>query len=218
MAPEHPEAALAIARRISVPYFRSQALAVVSRWSDDQHAADIACEAIASAQSDADAYKSAAAMAWPIASLVERGDHALALESLARARERRRAATDVLLLAWCNAEEPATHRERARKVQNRHRSIRCEATSGFGRALSGGLDHAGRQIAQGSTGTMGAPDEAAVAKGVLPSYFGGTWTRPVGVAACHPPRRWIRPHRDPDFVGQFASANAYPTHLSSRYR
>ena len=87
MAPEHPEAALAIARRISVPYFRSQALAVVSRWSDDQHAADIACEAIASAQSDADAYKSAAAMAWPIASLVERGDHALALESLARARQ-----------------------------------------------------------------------------------------------------------------------------------
>lgn len=86
LARSDPDAALSVARGISVPWYRAQALAAVARWIDDQRVEPIASESLAVAESCDDDYKRSAVAAWPIRALVERGHEALALDALKTAR------------------------------------------------------------------------------------------------------------------------------------
>jgi hypothetical protein len=93
LAPTNAEEALPIARGISVPWYRAQGLAAVLRWIDGHRVEAIAREAIAAALEEADDYKRSAAMAWPIAALVERDSREVAIELLDEARRVARRAT-----------------------------------------------------------------------------------------------------------------------------
>lgn len=80
------EAALHLARGVSEPWFKAQALAAVARWSADDRVEPVAREAFAAAEACDDSYKRAAASAWPIRALVERGRASVALAALDQAR------------------------------------------------------------------------------------------------------------------------------------
>lgn len=66
------EAALQLARAIDVPWYRSQALSWIARYSEYE-ACSIAQEAAVAAARGDDAYQKVAVRAWEIAALAERG-------------------------------------------------------------------------------------------------------------------------------------------------
>jgi hypothetical protein len=66
-------AALDLARRVSSPWFRCQALAWVARYAPAGEVARIAEEAAKVAQKSDDSYERLAALAWPVRALVELG-------------------------------------------------------------------------------------------------------------------------------------------------
>jgi hypothetical protein len=65
--------ALKLARKISEPWFKCQALADVARYAPEADVVAIAKEAINAAQAAEDNYQKVAATAWPIRALIERG-------------------------------------------------------------------------------------------------------------------------------------------------
>lgn len=93
MAPNAPGEALPLARRVSHPWYRSQALAAVARWIEDAEVGAVASEAIAAALECHDDYKRSAVLAWPIACLAERGRHEMARAALQQARRLAETAT-----------------------------------------------------------------------------------------------------------------------------
>ncbi len=72
LAPTSTTKALALARQISDPWFRCQALADVARYASTELVSPIAHEAISTALQQEDAYKAVAASAWPVRALLER--------------------------------------------------------------------------------------------------------------------------------------------------
>ena len=77
-----PAAALTLARQIPDPWYRTQALAWVARFSPDQAVLPIAAESLHSAASGHDTYQQLAATAWPLRALIERGHHQTAAREL----------------------------------------------------------------------------------------------------------------------------------------
>lgn len=73
LAKTNHRAALEAARRIPVPWFRSQALSCVARFSTDASVRDLVVEAVAAARESTDAYEAIAALAWSLRALLERG-------------------------------------------------------------------------------------------------------------------------------------------------
>ncbi len=79
--------ALPLARVVSDPWYRCQALAGVARFAPDDRVVDVADEAYAAAKGGRNAYKISAAAAWPIRALVERGKISEAQRMLAQSLE-----------------------------------------------------------------------------------------------------------------------------------
>lgn len=73
-APSNPDKALVLARKVSDPWFRCQALAWVARFAPEKEVMKIAREAFKSASEGKDAYQRVAVAAWPLHALVERGE------------------------------------------------------------------------------------------------------------------------------------------------
>ncbi|MEC7231683.1 MAG: hypothetical protein VXW31_01960 [Planctomycetota bacterium] len=80
LAPQDPGGALALARSIPDPWFRSQALAQVVRFVAEHRVSRIAREALAAGAGCGDAYERCAIAAWTVKALVERG-HTRAAET-----------------------------------------------------------------------------------------------------------------------------------------
>lgn len=64
--------ALSLARKVSEPWFRCQALAYVARFAPEERVVKIAEEAIAAALAATEPYVRVAATAWPLRALIER--------------------------------------------------------------------------------------------------------------------------------------------------
>ena len=75
-APTDWARALNLARQVSHGWFRCQALARVARSAPDDRISAIIAEAWESAQTEAEDYKKAAALAWPLRALIEKGSRA----------------------------------------------------------------------------------------------------------------------------------------------
>ena len=76
------EKALLLARNVSQPWFRCQALAQVARFAPDARVAKTAEEAVAAALMATDVYQQVAVTAWPLRALLERNYNEKARESL----------------------------------------------------------------------------------------------------------------------------------------
>ncbi len=74
--------ALRLARKVSLPWFRCQALACVARYAPDSQVVPRAEEAIAAAFADSETYIRVAATAWPLRALIERDQSKQALKLL----------------------------------------------------------------------------------------------------------------------------------------
>lgn len=74
--------ALRLARKVSLPWFRCQALAHVARYAPDEQVVPRAEEAIAAAFADTEIYIRVAASAWPLRALIERDQSQKALHLL----------------------------------------------------------------------------------------------------------------------------------------
>ena len=72
LAPTNTTKALALARRITEPWFRCQALADVARYASKESVSPIAHEALNTALQQEDAYKVVAVSAWPVRAMIER--------------------------------------------------------------------------------------------------------------------------------------------------
>ena len=72
LAPTGTAEALALARQISDPWFRCQALAHVARYASKELVSPIAREALDTALHQKDAYKIVAVSAWPVRAVIER--------------------------------------------------------------------------------------------------------------------------------------------------
>lgn len=64
--------ALLLARKVSLPWFRCQALSYVARYAPDEQVVPRAEEAIAAAFASTEPYIQVAATAWPLRALIER--------------------------------------------------------------------------------------------------------------------------------------------------
>jgi hypothetical protein len=84
IAKSNPAKALDLARKVSEPWYRAQALAWVARFTDGDAVA-VALEACKAARQCEDDYKKSAVRAWEIAALAERGCIAEARKSLSEA-------------------------------------------------------------------------------------------------------------------------------------
>ena len=84
LAKSNPKKALDLARDISEPWFRAQALSWVARFIDGDPVA-VASEAAKAARECEDDYKKSAVRAWEIAALAERDCTAEARKSLSEA-------------------------------------------------------------------------------------------------------------------------------------
>ncbi len=73
LAPKDPEGALALARSIPDPWFRSQALAEVVRFVAEHRLGEVAQEALAAGAGCGDAYQRCAIAAWTVEALAARG-------------------------------------------------------------------------------------------------------------------------------------------------
>lgn len=100
LAKSNPRQALELARKVTEPWFRAQALAWAARYAVDDPVA-IAAEAARAARAGDDAYKQTAVRAWEIAALAERGCLTEARKSLREA------------LAQANSVTPASSRSEA---------------------------------------------------------------------------------------------------------
>ena len=67
------EKALPLARAVSEPWFRCQALAAVARQGSTDRVVELADEAVREALTESNTYKRVAATAWPLGVLIERG-------------------------------------------------------------------------------------------------------------------------------------------------
>ena len=66
--------AAALARRVSAPWFRCQALAYAARYAPEEESVSLlAREAVEATLNDADAFTHVAASAWSVRALIERG-------------------------------------------------------------------------------------------------------------------------------------------------
>lgn len=98
--------ALLMARQVSEPWFRCQALAAVARYGPDERVVEIAEEAVSAALTFTDFYKKVAATAWPLRALIERGQEQKALQllpellQLSLQIENPVSRTDALFLLW----------------------------------------------------------------------------------------------------------------------
>ena len=100
LAKSNPKKALAQARKVNEPWFRSQGLSWVARFTDGDPVA-IACEAAKAARECEDDYKKSAVRAWEIAALAERDC----------TREARKSLSEALALGKCV--EPVSSRSEA---------------------------------------------------------------------------------------------------------
>lgn len=82
LATTNSQKALALARQVSKPWFRCQALAWVARFAPDNEVVKIADEAIAAAFLVEDPYQTVGAAAWPVRALIERGHEQRAVNLL----------------------------------------------------------------------------------------------------------------------------------------
>ena len=109
-------AALAMARRISDPWFRCQALAEVARYASTESVFTIAQQAYNDALQQGDPYKAVGASAWPVRAVIERNQtEALPLwlnELVKRARgiDQPLSRLEALFLLW-QAAFPFEHSE-----------------------------------------------------------------------------------------------------------
>lgn len=98
--------ALPLARKVSEPWFRCQALAGAARYAPDEHVVKTAEEAISAAFTATDSYKKVAATAWPLRALIERKQEQKAIQSLPKILELSAqienpiSRTDALFLLW----------------------------------------------------------------------------------------------------------------------
>ena len=74
------EKALPLARNVSDPWFRCQALAQAARFAPEKYVVRTAQEAIEAALMATDVYKKVAVTAWPLRALIERGHEKNAIE------------------------------------------------------------------------------------------------------------------------------------------
>lgn len=88
LAKTDPKRALAMAQKVSEPWFRAQALSWVARFTDADPVAIAKQAAVAAAKCD-DEYQRAAVRAWEVAALAERGF----------AKEAKRALSEALAVA-----------------------------------------------------------------------------------------------------------------------
>ena len=100
LAKSNPKKALDLARKVSEPWFRSQALSWVARFTDGDPVS-VASEAAQAACECEDDYKKSAVRAWEIAALAERGC----------TREARKSLSEALALGKCV--EPISSRSEA---------------------------------------------------------------------------------------------------------
>jgi hypothetical protein len=82
LAKDDPRAALHASRSVDDPWYRTQALAWVARFTEGKAGAAIAEEALRTSQECADLYQAVAVTAWPLRALIERGDLAAARREL----------------------------------------------------------------------------------------------------------------------------------------
>ena len=100
------EKALPLARGVSEPWLRCQALAGAARFAPDERVVKIADEAMAAATECADSYKRVAVTAWPFRALIERNRESQALKrlpevlELASQIENPVSRSDALFLLW----------------------------------------------------------------------------------------------------------------------
>jgi hypothetical protein len=73
---------LTLARQVSDPWFRCQALAWASRFVPENDCVPIAKEAMDAARSDTDPFKVVGASCWPVRALIERGFTKHAIEAV----------------------------------------------------------------------------------------------------------------------------------------
>ena len=89
-AKSDPERALRLARQVSDPWYRAQALAWVARFGPAGSVQELALESMRAAREGSDPYQRLAGLAWPVRMLAERGmrDHACSIvtEALAELR------------------------------------------------------------------------------------------------------------------------------------
>ena len=78
LAQSDPSEALNIARKISDPWNRAQALAWVARYAQSKMSEIALCESREAAQRTDDTYKQAAVLAWPLRAAIETSQHQLA--------------------------------------------------------------------------------------------------------------------------------------------
>ena len=79
-------AALKVARRIDVPWYRCQALARVARYAPHSEFDDRIDEAFAAANAASEAYDRVAVSAWPLRAMIERGQTSRLPELLVKLR------------------------------------------------------------------------------------------------------------------------------------
>ncbi len=100
------EKALPLARNVSEPWFRCQALAQVARFAPERYVVRTAEEAIEAALMATDVYKKVAATAWPLRALIVRDYEKNAIEllspilGLSAQIENPVSRSDALLLLW----------------------------------------------------------------------------------------------------------------------
>ncbi len=98
--------ALPLARTVSEPWFRCQALAYVARYAPDERVVSSAKQAIAAAATSTEPYIQVAATAWPLRALIERNQAATALQLLPQILElapkirQRTSLSDAMFLLW----------------------------------------------------------------------------------------------------------------------
>lgn len=98
--------ALILARQVSEPWFRCQALACVARAAPEERVVATAQAAIAAALKDTDSYKQVAATAWPFRALIERDEQLKATSllsdilALSTQIENPVSRSDALFLLW----------------------------------------------------------------------------------------------------------------------
>jgi hypothetical protein len=81
-ATTNSERALALARQVSHPWYRAQALAWVARFAPEAGVVRIAQEALRTASRAEDPYQVVGASAWPIRALIERDHRERAVQQL----------------------------------------------------------------------------------------------------------------------------------------
>lgn len=97
---------LILARRVSEPWFRCQALAGTARYAPEEDVVQIAEEAIAASLTETEPYMKVAATAWPFRALIERNQEQKAIQllptvlTLSSQIENSKGRSDALFVLW----------------------------------------------------------------------------------------------------------------------